>query len=103
MIRVFSHDNAMVVHNIKNILENNGIECTIKNQFGGSAAGEVPPIEVWPELWVEERWVEKAGSLIEDIMQGANDQTHWMCPACSEENPPAFELCWNCGHDRESV
>jgi hypothetical protein len=96
MIRVFSHDNAMVVHNIKNILENNSIACELKNQFGGSAAGEVPPIEVWPEIWVEETHLDKAVELIEDVMHGVSDKTHWRCTNCSEENPPAFEICWNC-------
>jgi len=23
----------------------------------------------------------------------------WQCPQCSEENPPAFDLCWQCGAD----
>ncbi|MCH2157554.1 MAG: DUF2007 domain-containing protein [Oleiphilaceae bacterium] len=96
MIRIFSHDNSMVVHNIKNILENNGIGCELKNVFGGSAAGEVPPIEVWPEIWVDELQTDKAAELIEEAMHGANDKTHWRCPDCTEENPPAFEICWSC-------
>lgn len=101
MIRVFSHDNAMVVHNVKNILENNGIACELKNQFGGSAAGEVPPIEVWPEIWIKEAYLEQAVSLIEEVMHGASDKTHWACPHCGEENPPAFEICWSCEQPQE--
>lgn len=96
MIRIFSHDNAMVVHNIKNILQNNGIVCTLKNEFGASAAGEVPPIEVWPEIWIDDAQSEKAVQLIEEVMHGTNDKTHWRCTHCSEENPPAFEICWRC-------
>jgi len=98
MVRVFSHDNAMVVHNIKNILENNHIRCTLKNEFGGSAAGEVPPIEVWPEIWVDALQSDKALTLIDDVVNATNDKTHWRCSNCSEENPPAFEICWSCEH-----
>lgn len=103
MICIFSHDNSMVVHNIKNILENTGISCEVKNQFGGSAAGEVPPIEVWPELWIEELHQEKAEALIKNIMSNEGSKTHWLCDKCTEDNPPAFEICWNCEAPKVSI
>ncbi len=27
----------------------------------------------------------------------AVEQPDWTCPACSEENPGTFDMCWNCG------
>jgi hypothetical protein len=27
-------------------------------------------------------------------------QPSWRCPACSEDNPATFELCWSCGAPR---
>jgi hypothetical protein len=26
----------------------------------------------------------------------------WICPHCDEENPQSFDLCWNCGRDKNS-
>jgi len=102
MFRVFSHDNPMVVANIKNLLEHSGIQCQLKNEFGSAASGEVPPIEVWPEIWVNERDIAKASNIIKEAIHGNPQKTHWMCPRCTEENPPAFEFCWNCSTERDS-
>jgi ubiquinone/menaquinone biosynthesis C-methylase UbiE len=30
-------------------------------------------------------------------------RTDWNCPSCREGNPANFDLCWNCGSDREGV
>jgi hypothetical protein len=27
----------------------------------------------------------------------SDDTADWACPACGEENPGNFEVCWNCG------
>lgn len=101
MIRVFSHDNIIVVYNLRNLLEHAGIQCELRNDFVSSAAGEVPPIEVWPEIHVAPEQSKKAEALIEEAMKGPHDQTSWFCQKCSESNAPAFELCWQCGQDRQ--
>ena len=49
---LYTHDNLFVVYNIRNILANNNIDCEIRNELVSSGAGELPPTEVWPELWV---------------------------------------------------
>ncbi len=102
MIRVFSHDNIVLVHNIKNLLQHQGIECQTRNDIIASAAGEVPPTVVWPEVWiVHERDLDRATQIVEDAIHGPSHATSWRCPKCGERNDPAFELCWNCTHDPE--
>jgi len=98
---VYSHDNPFFVFNIRNILENNNIRCEVRNDLMSSAAGEVPPTDVWPEVWViRERDYKKAEQLIEEDRKGDIQGTSWFCQNCSETNAPAFELCWKCGEER---
>jgi len=100
MKRVYAHDNYFFVFNIRNILENNGIRCEVRNDIMSSAAGEVPPIEVWPEVWVlHEADYEIAEQLIKENLIGDPAATSWFCQKCGETNAPAFELCWKCGEE----
>jgi lambda repressor-like predicted transcriptional regulator len=100
MIRIYSHDNVFIVHNLRNILENAGIRCVLKNEQTYSAAGELPPTEVWPEIWIDPKSEQEALELIELAIKGDPSKTHWVCPKCDESNPPAFDLCWQCETER---
>ncbi len=103
MKRVFSHNNLAIVYNIKNILEINQIECLLRNELISSAAGEVPPTDAWPEVWVQHAADEKkAENLINEALNGDPTKTSWLCGGCGETNAPAFEVCWQCGYDPES-
>jgi rubredoxin len=31
------------------------------------------------------------------------NDANWRCPSCREANPANFEVCWNCGTDRDGV
>lgn len=103
MRRVFSHHNIVLAYNIKNILENQGFTCLIKNDLLSSTAGELPPTEVWPEIWITNTaHHEKALSIVAEALHGNPSLTSWRCTCCNEANAPAFELCWHCGSDREA-
>lgn len=104
MIKIYSHESIVVIHNLKNILSIEGIACRVKNDLISSGAGEVPPIEAWPEIWIEqEAQAEQARALIEKAVHGDPSQTSWFCHHCSETNAPAFETCWQCGEPREAA
>jgi len=95
---VYSHSNAFLVFNIRNILKNNHIQCKVRNDILSSIAGEAPPTELWPEVWVvRERDYLLAERLIHEAVHGDPKATSWFCECCSETNEPAFELCWKCG------
>jgi len=100
---IYTHDNPFFVFNIRNILENNHIKCEVRNDILSSAAGEVPPTDVWPEIWVlHEKNYQKAEELVKLAIHGDTKATSWFCQNCNESNPPAFELCWCCGRDKET-
>ena len=101
MTRVYSHSNSLIVFNLKNLLEHHGIACVVKNDGLNSASGEVPPTEVWPELWIEnETRLTQAQELIDIAIKGDAKATTWFCYNCKETNEPAFEICWNCAEEK---
>ena len=98
---IYSNPNSLLVFNLKNVLDNNRIDCAIRNDGLSSTAGETPPTEVWAELWVHnEKDYTRAKNLIEEAIHGDPKATSWFCENCSEDNAPAFEICWNCGNER---
>jgi hypothetical protein len=101
---LYSHDNPFFVYNIRNILVNNNIQCEVRNEIISSAAGELPPTEVWPEIWViREQDYKKSEELLAESLAGDLSGISWFCEHCNETNPPAFELCWQCGEDSKKT
>lgn len=91
---VFSHQNLLIVANIANLLEAQGITCEIKNRYVSGALGELPVFDSFPQVWVCDELAEKANAAIENLN---NEQTSdWTCSCCGEENGAAFAACWNC-------
>ena len=54
MKRVYTVKDPLMIGHLKNVLATFGIKCVTKNFDLSSGAGELPPIECWPELWVVE-------------------------------------------------
>lgn len=91
---VFSHQNLLIVANIANLLEAQGVTCELKNRYVSGALGELPVFDSFPQVWVSDDDEEKANSFIADL---GNEQTSdWICSCCGEENGAAFAACWNC-------
>ncbi|WP_371372308.1 DUF2007 domain-containing protein [Thalassotalea aquiviva] len=98
MQKIYSADNLIQVHHIKNILESHQIECIIKNQNLTSIAGEVPSVECWPQVWlINPEQADLANQLIEQQKSGVIDTTLWECHSCREKIDANFEICWQCG------
>ena len=93
---VYTNENRLIVGNVKNILEAEGIEIVLKNEFASGAMGEVSPFDTWVELWVRnDSDYERAVSIIENAVQMGNG-AEWFCRKCHEKNDGSFEICWNC-------
>jgi len=100
--QVFTHENRLIVYNIKNLLEEQGIECVIKNEFAGGGVGDLAPFETWPELWVTEpKQYGQAEQIIQQTREIISGKP-WVCPSCGESNESNFELCWSCGSFRDN-
>lgn len=93
---IYSNENKLLVHNVKNILEAEGIDVFIKNEFAQGAMGEVAVFDTWPELWInDEADFERASVIVEGVNSKAN-AADWMCNNCQEVNDASFEVCWKC-------
>ena len=103
MKRLYSSQSHMLVTLLKDILEASGIPCTIRNELLAGAAGELPPIECWPELWVmDDDQYEWARRLIKTTLDaGDHTRTGWQCRQCGECLEGQFAQCWSCGQVRE--
>lgn len=103
MIKVFEDFDITLVGYYQSMLEGSGIETFLKNQFSTSGAGELPFVEVIPQIWVlDEKRVEQAKSLIADLQAATseNPQLPWKCSNCGEPQEAAFTNCWNCSTAR---
>jgi hypothetical protein len=102
MKKVYSSDNFMLVGHLRQMLENHHIACIAKNEFLIGGAGELPPTECWPELWVaEDHQYEKAKALVDAFVAATEASAPaWHCPACGEWLEGQFTQCWKCGEGR---
>lgn len=105
MIKVFEDFDIALVGHYQSVLESNGIVTYMKNQFGTSGAGELPFIEVIPQLWVlNEADADRAEALIQELHDPASREQmlDWQCPACGTQLEAAFTQCWKCSALRPS-
>ena len=101
MKKVFTHENRMIVYNMRNLLQSEGIETLMKNEFTGGGVGELPAFDTWPEVWVRDAaQAELAESILGEVIH-ANATGDWLCIGCQETNDAAFRICWNCGKSHE--
>jgi hypothetical protein len=97
MREVFSNQDLALVAYYKGILDEAGIPCYIRNENGGNP--DVAGISFQPTLCVitDEAFDSAIALLKSRPAAVASARADWKCPACHEENPGNFELCWNCG------
>jgi hypothetical protein len=76
-----------------------GIEATVQRAFASGIAGEIPPDQSLPEVWIiDDAQLERARTLIDEWRHPPHH--HWRCPRCGETVDGPFEQCWNCGTGR---
>ena len=77
------------------MLRQAGISASLQRQFLSSAAGELPPDQCLPEVWiVDDEQLEEARRVLEQFLHVP--QRRWSC-SCGELVEGGFESCWNCG------
>ncbi len=91
----------MLVGHLSRALEDHGIRCTVRNEYLSGGAGDLPPNELWPELWItDERDIEPARRLLQALTEPVAGAAPWRCPGCGEALEGQFSHCWNCGAER---
>ena len=99
MKTVYSASSISLVSIFQNILEGYGIRCWIENEFLFAGIGEIPPIECWPLLCVNDDDFAEAKRIVDEALL-EKDMPVWKCVACSEIIEGQFTECWNCGKSR---
>ena len=97
MKRVYSSEDRLYIYHLKNLLEQEGIECAVKNDSLSAVVGEIPMLVAWPELWVIDSAMEDwAKDLIARSKKEVDQGETWVCENCGEEHSTRFTECWNC-------
>jgi hypothetical protein len=95
MQRVTQAPNIAIATLWVDALRQAGIAAAVQRYYLGAAAGELPPDQCLPEIWViDDAQREPARSFLRDLAR--LPQRRWMC-ACGELVEGGFEQCWSCG------
>jgi hypothetical protein len=91
----------MIAH-LRNVVGLHGINCVTRKLDLATAAGELPPVECWPELWIidDERFAEAEAILKKTLGPLEPVKKPWICSSCGEEIEGQFSECWQCGRER---
>jgi len=94
---VYTHQNFAQVGLLRGILERERIPVVTRNEHLSSLAGGLPPLDVWPQLWVADEDFQIAQSLVEEF-QNAPEVVYddWICPRCGAKNDGNMGICWQC-------
>jgi hypothetical protein len=98
--RVYRAASLIEVAHARNVLLAAGIESELRNQYLAGAMGELPIMETWPQLYVDdsdEIRARRALAAADSPVEGSS----WTCPGCAERLEPQFTSCWCCGASRE--
>lgn len=99
MICVYRSLGLQDVMHHRNLLAERGIACHVRNYHSASVLGELPFLEVAPELCVlDARDVELARRVIATAgVPNAGALHDWTCGHCGERLEGQFTHCWRCG------
>jgi hypothetical protein len=99
MKRLATVPNAALATLWADLLQQAGVPVSVQRYFASGIAGEIPPDQAMPELWVQDdSQLERARTLLHDLQHPT--WRHWACRGCGEVVDGPFEQCWNCGAER---
>src|SRR5580658_3258578 len=99
MKRVFRAATLLQVAHARNVLLTAGTHCELRNQYLAGALGELPMMETWPQLFVEDADEQYALSALARAA-AAPSGSPWTCEDCGEQLEAQFTSCWRCGRAR---
>ncbi len=104
MKRIFSAEFLPEVAHVRNLLEQEGIRCTLRNERLGGVTGDIPFLESWPELWVSDEQEGRANGVVAALRAApVAPGAPWLCAGCGEPIDGQFSECWNCGAARSAL
>ena len=76
------------------VLKAEGIQASVQRQYLSGVAGELPPDQCLPEVWIEQsHHAERAEQVLNHLQH--MPQQRWLC-TCGELVEGGFQQCWNC-------
>jgi hypothetical protein len=94
--RVYRAASLLQVAHARNVLIAAGIDAELRNQYLAGALGDLPMLETWPQLWVDDA-LESAALRALQNAEAAPAGAPWTCAQCGEVLEPQFTTCWRCG------
>jgi hypothetical protein len=102
LIKVFENFDFSRVGQMQSLLEAHGIATFIRNQYGSSVMGEVPFVEVVPQLFVlRDEDYDRALELLRLDLPADDSRGDWVCPECGVDVDAPLGRCWKCGLGRD--
>ena len=96
MRRLVTAPNLAIAVLWSDMLRQGGIAASVQRAYSSSIAGEIPPDQALPEIWIDDdERLEAARALLHELRHPR--VRHWVCPGCRERIDGPFEQCWNCG------
>jgi Putative prokaryotic signal transducing protein len=97
MQRLYVAAHLPEAHLVRGLLAAAGIEARVFNEYSPGALGELPAAAAWPEVWIDEpRDLARARQIVESYERDSAVPGTQRCPACGEDSPRAFAVCWQC-------
>jgi hypothetical protein len=97
VIKVYESFNSSKVGQAASLLNSEGIETFIRNEFASSVMGEVPFVEVCPQLFILDASEEARAIDLLAPFKHQSDRTDWHCGQCGSDVDGPFGQCWSCG------
>ena len=95
MKRIGQAPNIAIAQLWVDMLRLQGFDVTMQRYFLNGAAGDLPPDQCLPEIWVQDdTQFDRAKAAFADVERPL--QRSWVCQACGEHVEGGFEQCWNC-------
>jgi hypothetical protein len=95
MLRLTRAPNIAIAALWVDTLRHAGIDASMQRYYLSSVAGELPPDQCLPEIWLmDDEQEAEARTILRDLARVP--QRRWVC-TCGELVEGGFEQCWNCG------
>ena len=96
MRRLIQAPNLAIATLWADVLRGAGLTVSVQRIYCSSIAGEIPPDQALPELWLaDEAQRPQAEALLHQLQHPP--ERRWACPGCDEVIDGPFDACWQCG------
>lgn len=89
--------NVVEAQHCANLLRSAGIAAEVRNTYLAGAVGDIPFIEVGPQVWIDSLQDETLAREVLAQAMAAPTQPAWRCQHCDEAIEGQFAQCWRCG------